>query len=134
MRRLFLLLTLVLIALIAVYRDRLYLRDPLGSLTRDGTPQPDARVFINFENDVLVQEHLAIQEHGGAEMFAVQHWNQLEAVPANLTCIEGLLCLAPADRLIDTAGTTLTRKPAEMTDRAVHFIDDNGHTVQVTIR
>ena len=128
MRRLLLLITLVLIVLIAVYRDRLYLRDPLGRLTRDGAPQPDARVFINFENDVLVQEK------GGTEMFVVQHWNHLEAVPANLTCIQGLLCIAPADRLIDTAGTTITRKVAEMTDRAVNFTDSNGHPVEVTIR
>ena len=128
MRRLLLLLTLVLIVLIAVYRDRLYLRDPLGRLTRDGAPQTDARVFINFENDVLVQEK------GGTEMFVVQHWNHLEAVPADLTCIQGLLCIAPADRLIDTAGTTITRKAAGMTDRAVNFIDSQGHAVQVTIR
>ena len=128
MRRLLLLITLVLIVLIAVYRDRLYLRDPLGKLTRDGVAQADARVFINFENDVLVQEK------GGTEMFVVQHWNQLEAVPSDLTCIQGLLCIAPADRLIDTAGTTLTRKQAGMTDRAVDFIDSNGHPVHVTIR
>lgn len=128
MRRLLLLITLVLIVLIAVYRDRLYLRDPLGKLVRDGVSQTDARVFINFENDILVQEK------GGTEMFAVQHWNQLETVPANLTCIQGLLCLAPADRLIDTAGTTISRKPAEMSDRAVEFIDENGRRVQVTIR
>ena len=128
MRRLLLLITLVAIVFIAVYRDRLYLRDPLGKLTRDGAPQADARVFINFENDILVQEK------GGTEMFAVQHWNHFEAVPANLTCIQGLLCIAPADRLIDTAGTTITRKEAEMTDRTVEFIDSNGHSVQVTIR
>lgn len=128
MRRLLLLMTLVLIVFIAVYRDRLYLRDPLGKLTRDGVPQPDARVFINFENDVLVQEN------GGTRMFAVQHWNHLEAVPANLTCIQGLLCLAPADRLIDAAGTAISRKEAEMSDRAVEFLDENSHSVQVTIR
>lgn len=128
MRRLLLLITLVLIVLIAVYRDRLYLRDPLGKLTRDGAPQADARIFINYENDVLVQEK------GGTEMFAVQHWNHLESVPANLTCIQGLLCIAPADRFIDTAGTAITRRAAEMTDRAVNFVDSNGHPVQVTIR
>ena len=128
MRRLLLLITLALIVLIAVYRDRLYLRDPLGKLTRDGAAQADVRIFINYQNDVLVQEK------GGTEMFVVQHWNHLEAVPANLTCFQGLLCLAPADRLIDAAGTTISRKEAEMTDRSVDFVDDNGHTVQVTIR
>ncbi len=128
MRRLLLLLTLVFAVAVAVYRDRLYLRDPLGKLERDGVRQEGASVFINFENDVLVQEK------GGTEMFAVQHWNRLESVPANLMCVQGLLCVAPADRLTDAAGTAISREPAEMSDRRVSFVDENGRSVQVTIR
>ena len=45
MRRLLMLLTLVLVALAVVYRDRLYLRDPLGKVTQNGVEQQDARVF-----------------------------------------------------------------------------------------
>ena len=128
MRRLLLLLTLVLIALAVVYRDRLYLRDPLGKIARDGVEQADARVFINYENDVLVRE-----KHG-SEMFVVQHWNRLQAVPGKLTCIEGLLCLTEADRVTDVGAASAGSSPAEMTDRQVAFTDANGSKVLVTLR
>ncbi len=128
MRRLLVLLTLVLIALAVMYRDRLYLRDPLGKIARNGVEQEDARVFINYENDVLVRE-----KHG-TEMFVVQHWNGLQATPAGLTCVEGMLCVTPADRVMDVGEATSGRAPAEMTDRAVSFVDAGGAKVLVTIR
>ena len=128
MRRFLVLLVLALIALTVVYRDRLYLRDPLGKIARNGVEQDKARIFINYENDVLVQEK------GGAEMFVVQHWNGLPATPAGLTCIEGMLCLTPADRVMDVGEATTGRVPAEMTDRSVRFKDASGDMILVTIR
>ncbi len=47
MRRFLVLVVLALIALAVVYRDRLYLRDPLGKIARNGVEQADARIFIN---------------------------------------------------------------------------------------
>ena len=128
MRRFLVLLTLVLIALAVVYRDRLYLRDPLGKLTRNGVEQQDARVFINYENDVLVQEK------NGAEMFVVQHWNGLPAAPAGLTCIQGMLCVTPADRVVDVGEAATGQKAAQMTNRAVSYTSPSGATTVVTIR
>ena len=128
MRRILVLLTLVLIVLAVVYRDRLYLRDPLGKITRDGVEQGDAAIYINYENDVLVRE-----KHG-AEMFVVQHWNGLQATPAGLTCIEGMLCLTPADRVMDVGATAAGHAPAQMSDREVAFVDGSGAKVKVTIR
>ena len=128
MRRFLVLLTLALIGLAAMYRDRLYLRDPLGKIARNGVEQADARIFINYENDVLVRE-----KHG-TEMFVVQHWNGLPATPAGLTCIEGMLCVTPADRVVDIGEAAGGRVPAEMTDRAVSFKDGQGDTVLVTVR
>ena len=128
MRRFLVLLTLALIALAVVYRDRLYLRDPLGKIARNDAEQADAAVYINYENDVLVRE-----KHG-AEMFVVQHWNGLQAFPSGLTCIEGMLCLLPADRVLDVGGTGAAQKPAEMSDREVSFRDGSGARVKVTIR
>ncbi len=128
MRRFLVLLTLALIALAVLYRDRLYLRDPLGKIARNGEVQDDARIFINYENDVLVRE-----KHG-TEMFVVQHWNGLPATPAGLTCIEGMLCVTPADRVIDVGEAGSGHPPAEMTDRAVSFTDARGEKVLVTIR
>ncbi len=128
MRRVLVLLTLALIALAVVYRDRLYLRDPLGTIARNGVVQEDARIFINYENDVLVREKR------GTEMFVVQHWNGLPATPAGLTCIEGMLCMTPADRVMDVGEISTGHAPAEMTDRAVSFVDAAGAKVLVTIR
>jgi hypothetical protein len=128
MRRFLVLLTLVLVALAVVYRDRLYLRDPLGKMARDGVEQEDARVFINYENDVLVREK------GGSEMFVVQHWNGQPATPGGLTCVEGMLCVTPADRVVDVGEVASTRAAAQMTDRAVSFTDATGAKVLVTIR
>ena len=128
MRRLLILLTLGLIVLAVVYRDRLYLRDPLGKIARNGVKQVDSRVFINYENDVLVQEKR------GSEMFVVQHWNRQQAVPGKLQCLEGMLCLTEADRVLDVGAAIAGSSPAEMTDRQVAFTDANGVKVLVTIR
>ncbi len=77
---------------------------------------------------------MLVREKHGTEMFVVQHWNGLPATPAGLTCIEGMLCLTPADRVMDVGEPTTGRAPAEMTDRAVRFKDAAGDAVLVTIR
>ena len=128
MRRFLVLVVLAVIALAVVYRDRLYLRDPLGKIARDGVEQTNAAIYINYDNEVLVREK------GGAEMFVVQHWNGLPATPAGLTCIEGLLCVTPADRVMDVGRTTSKQAAAEMSNRAVAFTDAAGAKVLVTIR
>lgn len=128
MGKILLVVTIVLVVFVAVYRERIYLRDPMGSVMRAGEKVDDARVFINYDNDVLVQEQ------GGARMWAVQHWNGLETVPAGLTCVEGLMCLAPAERLTGEAGTAVNRRIATMTNREVDFVDGDGRPVGVTLR
>lgn len=128
MGRILLVLTVVLVAFVAVYRERIYLRDPLGSVTRAGEKVPDTRVFINYGNDVLVQEA------GGSQMWAVQHWNGLQTVPAGLTCVQGIMCLAPAERLTGEAGSVLSSHEAVMTPREVNFVDGEGRPVQVALR
>ena len=87
-----------------------------------------SRVFINYQNDVLVRE-----KHG-TEMFVVQHWNGLQATPGGLTCVEGMLCLTPADRVMDVGATAAGQARAEMSDREVLFTEGSGAKVKVTIR
>lgn len=128
MRRFLVLLTLVLIVLAVMYRDRLYLRDPLGKISRNSVEQEDARIYINYENDVLVRE-----QHG-TRMFVVQHWNRQPAVPGKLTCVEGMMCVTASDRVMDVAKAA-TGPTAEMSDRAVLFKEEaTGEAVSVTIR
>ena len=122
------LVAVVLVVLAVVYRDRLYLRDPLGKLERDGKSVADARVFINYSNDVLVQESQ------GTRMFVVQNWNRAAATPAGLTCLQGMLCLTQADRVLDVQAAQGPKTQAQMSDREVSFTDDLGSRVRVVIR
>ena len=125
MRRFLLLVAVVFVVLLVVWRDRLFLRDPLGRLERDGVRVEGARVFIDFSNDVLVQED------GGRRMFLVRHVDRREAVPAGLNCVQAMACLTPADgatEVISGAGT------AEMSDREVVFTEGSGGRVRVVIR
>ncbi|GAC1360744.1 MAG: hypothetical protein NVSMB3_08770 [Acidobacteriaceae bacterium] len=126
MKKFLFLITVALIALAIVYRDRLFLRDPLGSLERNGTPVSDARIFINYSNDVLVQEDR------GRQMLLVQHYNRLPGSPSGLTCLQGMLCLTPSDQAVP--GAADSAKQADMSDREVSFTDALGSRVHVRIR
>jgi hypothetical protein len=53
-KKLFVLLALGFAVFVWVYRERLFLRDPLGVVERDGVKEDGARVFINYSNDVLM--------------------------------------------------------------------------------
>ena len=129
MRRFIVLLTLALIALAVVYRNRLFLRDPLGKLERNGAPGADARIFINYSNDVLVQQD------GGRRMFVVQNINKLPGSPTGLTCIQGLLCVTPSDIAVQAVeGTPEPGRQATMSDREVSFTDDTGALTHVQLR
>lgn len=126
MRKLILLSVVVLIALAILYHDRIYLRDPLGKVARNGVAVPDARVFINYSNDILVQED------SGRRMFVVQNYNRLPGSPAGLNCIQGMLCITPSDEAVP--GTADPGKQADMSDREVSFTDLLGSRVHVQIR
>lgn len=126
MRKLILLSVVVLIALAIIYHDRIYLRDPLGKVERNGVAVADARVFINYSNDVLVQED------SGRRMFVVQNYNRLPGSPAGLNCIQGMLCITPSDQAV--SGTADPGKQADMSDREVSFTDLLGSRVHVQIR
>jgi hypothetical protein len=45
----------LLVVIAAVYRQRLFLRDPLDKVERNGIRVDGASVFINYYNDVLIQ-------------------------------------------------------------------------------
>ena len=56
MKRIFALLLICLIVFIALRRQRIFLRDPLANVTRDGTAVGGVQVMINYTNDVLLQD------------------------------------------------------------------------------
>ena len=91
MRKLFVLVVLVFIGFVAVNRQRIFLRDPLGKMYRNAVPVENARIFINFSNDVLVEETT------DQRMMIVQNWNKIPGTPKALTCMNGMACWADAD-------------------------------------
>jgi hypothetical protein len=128
MKKILLLLTLILIAFIAINRQRIYLRDPLAAVYRNEVKQDGAWVFINYSNDVLVQTG-GVQTTGE---YLVQGWNNTPGSPAELKCLLGLACLAETDHAPMTPFPGA--KPATMTNRQVAFKDGSGTAVRITLR
>jgi hypothetical protein len=118
---------LVAAIFVAYNRNRLYLRDPLGSVTRNGAKEPGAQVFINFSNDVLI-------ENDNQPMYVqlVQHNNHAGS-PAKLYCLHWLLCMTDAD----VATMVQPQAPiaiGDMTGKSVHFVDSDKRETVVALR
>jgi hypothetical protein len=137
MKKLLAFLVLALVVFVVVYRQRLFLRDPLATVTRDGVKVSDVAVMINYSNDALLQDHSA----GKYRIYLVQNWNKQAEVPTvALMCIQGLACMTDADQATATAiiPGSRGRRPAwegvTMTNRRVEFVDEEGDLVQVVLR
>lgn len=128
MKTVFLVLTIVLVAFVAINRQRLYLRDPPGAMYRNDVKVEGAHVLINYTNDVLVQIGSGLQ----VQEYLVQGWSRVPGVPVELKCLEGLLCLAEADHAPIAPISGATR--AAMTNREVSFADGAGAAIRITLR
>jgi hypothetical protein len=128
MRRIVLLLTVFLVAFIAINRQRIFLRDPLGKVYRNEVKQDGAWVFINYSNDVLVES----SEFPHAPQFLVQNWDKLPGVPLEMTCLLNVACMAQKDH--EPMQSWNGARTAVMTNREVSFVDGDGTHVRVTLR
>ena len=121
--------TLLLVIFVAVFRQRIFLRDPLGEMERNGVAVDGARLYINFSNDVLVEEP------GTARRYLVQGWSAMPGVPQILGCVQGLACWTDADHAsvypLDGRGAGAK---AAMSAKEVTFADETGARVQVQLR
>ena len=131
-------LVLLLVAFLAINRQRVYLRDPLARVSRDSSPVSGVTTMINFNNDVLLLDNSDPQHH---RVYLVQGWNKLAAVPTvALRCEAGLACMADADQATATPITPGSRGHREpflgvtMTNRRVEFVDEEGALVLITLR
>ncbi len=129
MRKILVLVVLLLIVVVAVFRQRIFLRDPLGKVERNGVAIDGARLFINFSNDILVEEP------GTERRYLVQGWSGVPGVPQILGCVQGLLCWTDADHAtvfpLDGRGAG-TR--AVMSAKEVTFTDETGARIRVELR
>jgi hypothetical protein len=125
-KKLLLVIVLICAVFVTVERQKLFLRDPLANVMRDGAKESGAQVFINYANDVLI-------ENDNAPMYVlvVQH-GQHAGAPRELKCVHWMMCLADADPvplLVPMKGQV-----GEMTNRLVEFRDEQGRDVKVTLR
>jgi hypothetical protein len=129
LRKILIVGTLLLVVLVVVFRQRIFLRDPLGKVERNGAAQEGARLFINYSNDVLVED---TAQH---QFVLVQGWSTLPGVPQHLFCLTGLLCWTDADKAgvfpVDGIGG---RTPAVMSAKEVSFVDESGAKVKIELR
>jgi hypothetical protein len=129
LRKILIVGTLLLVVLVVVFRQRIFLRDPLGKVERNGAVQEGARLFINYSNDVLVED---TAQH---QFVLVQGWSTLPGVPQHLFCLTGLLCWTDADKAavfpVDGIGG---RTPAVMSAKEVTFLDESGAKVKIELR
>ena len=127
MRKIILLVFVVAVVFVVLKRERLYVRDPLGSVMRDGVKEQGAQVLINYSNDVLLQNY-------NAPMYVqlVQHGNRV-GTPAEMHCVAYVMCLMDADQPA-FATTEEGATVGTMTGKTVEFKDGKGRDTVVTLR
>ena len=129
MKRILIVGTLLLVAFVVLFRQRIFVRDPLGKMERNGVAQDGARLYINYSNDVLEEDSARHQ------FVLVQGWNRQPGVPQHLFCLTGMVCWTDADKAavfpVEGVGG---RTPAVMNAKEVTFVDESGAKVRVALR
>ena len=90
MKKILFLLFAVAVIFVIWNRERLYMRDPLGEVTRDGVKQAGVQVYINYANDVLLES-----DKPPMYLTLVQHGDRI-GTPLGLRCLHYLVCRADA--------------------------------------
>ena len=124
MRKLILLILIVLIVFVIWNKQRVFVRDPLANVVRDGAKVDGEQVYINFTNDVLLEN-----DNAPSHIMIVQHGHAV-GVPTKLRCIHWVACLTDAD-----VATTLPLGGAiqTMDSKTVAFREGNGRHWNVTL-
>jgi hypothetical protein len=125
---------LIVVALIVTglyfFRVRVFLRDPLATVYRDGVKQNGVEVYMNEPKDVLL-----IRDD---DRVMVQHWDRIPAAPLKLTCLRWTMCFTDADNAPKVAGElkqNYTYDPKVIfTDTEVFYLDRSGAQMRVTLR
>ncbi|HEV2644850.1 MAG TPA: hypothetical protein VGU46_00645 [Acidobacteriaceae bacterium] len=94
MKKLLVAAFLVILALIWFHRERVFLRDPLATVYRDGVAQSGIQVFINGSNEVLMEKDGLPDPY----RILVERSNPIPGTPTVLRCIRWMACLTDADQ------------------------------------
>ena len=95
MKKLVALLVIGFAIFLAIDRQRIYVRDPLAKVTREGTSVDHTQVMINYPNDVLLLD----RSDGRDRIYLVQHWNMALGTPTvPVQCVQGFACMTDRDQ------------------------------------
>jgi len=126
----FLILVVLIVIALYFFRVRVFLRDPLGAVYRDGVKQDGVQVYINQPKDVLLMN--------GDDRVMVQHWDRMPAAPVKLTCLRWTMCFTDEDNAPKVAGElneSFTYDPKVIfTDTEILFVDRSGAQMRVKLR
>jgi hypothetical protein len=123
---------LILVGVLVVFRQRLFLRDPIAKVERNGQPQPEYRVYLNYFNDILVEDlaqdrRYLVQARDGVPM--------VPGIPGHLGCVRGLACLTDENyAATEPLGGKRYAPAVEMTSAYVTFADADGASIRVSLR
>jgi hypothetical protein len=121
--------TILLIIFVAVFRQRIFLRDPLGKVERNGIRQDGMRVFINYSSDVL------LEDTARNNRYLVEGWSKAPGVPKHLACLTALVCWTEANEAeVFPLGNAPNQAGAAMTSKEVTFEDETGAAIRVELR
>jgi hypothetical protein len=124
-KKLIALLVLALIVFVIVERQRIFVRDVLASVQRDGAKVDGEQVFININNDVL------LENDNPPMLVLMAQKGQPLGVPTKLRCIHWLACMTDAD-----VATTIAvgGSAPVMNAKTVTFRDQDGRRWVVSLR
>ena len=135
MKRILLIVFLVVMAFIWVNRQRVYVRDPLATVYKNGVKQSGVQVFMNYSNDVLVEQNFGDHATGRT---LVQGWNKMPGTPVELTCLRWTACMTNAVHAgtlpVEWSGKGKYDPQVAMTGREVSYVDSDGATMRVVLR
>lgn len=126
LKRILIVLMVLVIVVAVVYRQRLFLRDPLAKVELNGIGVDGASVFINYDNDVLIRGV-------DAGPYLVQR-GSVPGTPAKLNCLRGMVCWTEADVAVVPLGGVRYQPNVVMTSREVTFLDGVGDGMRVVLR
>jgi hypothetical protein len=128
------LVMLVVLVVLLVDRQKAYVRDPLAKLYRNDVKQAGVQVYINYSNDVL------IENDDGPAIYRrlVQNWNRVPGTPVHMLCIHFFICMADDEHVVAYPvrweGQGHYDPQVSMTNREVSFVDGDGAVMRVTLR
>ena len=125
MRKYIALLVILLVVFVVVERKRVFVRDPLASVTRAGERVDGQQVYINFYNDVL------LENDNPPMLVMVVEKDQPVGVPTKLRCIHWIACLTDADA---ASTLPLNAKVQSMSGKTVLFRDEEARQWVVNLR